>query len=44
MKGHVLAKILVHVLDAIQPDHGQKAEAGDAERAIVVEAVETKAL
>lgn len=44
VKGDILAKVLVHGLDAIQANHGQKAEAGDLQRAQTVAAVETKAL
>jgi hypothetical protein len=43
-KHKLLAKVLNHLLDVIQPDHGAKAEAGDAERAQAVAAVENKQL
>jgi len=43
-KHKLLAKVLNHLLDDIQPNHGAKAEAGDLERAQTVEATETKAL
>lgn len=43
-KHKLLAKVLNHVLDDIQPDHGAKAEAGDLERADSVAATETAAL
>ena len=44
LKGEVLAKVLVHGLDAIQRDHGQLAEAGDLARATVAAATEDAAL
>lgn len=44
LKGELVAKILTHGLDAIQVDHGQKAEAGDLERATNVAAIETEAV
>lgn len=44
LKGELVAKILAHGLDAIQDDHGQKAEAGDLERADTVATVETQAV
>lgn len=43
-KHKLLAKVLNHLLDDIQPNHGAKAEAGDLERAQTVVATETKAL
>jgi len=43
-KHKLLAKVLNHCLDLIQPDHGAKAEAGDLQRAETVTKVEGKAL
>jgi len=43
-KHKLLAKVLNHVLDTIQPNHGAKAEAGDAVRAETVETIEQNAL
>jgi hypothetical protein len=42
IKGDFLGKLLTHGLDLIQADHGQKAAAGDLERATTVVTVETK--
>lgn len=43
-KHKLLAKVLNHLLDDIQPNHGAKAEAGDLERAQTVTKVEQQAL
>lgn len=43
-KHKLLAKVLNHLLDDIQPNHGAKAEAGDLERAQAVVATEEKGL
>ena len=43
-KHKLLAKVLNHLLDDIQANHGAKAEAGDLERATVVESVEKESL
>jgi hypothetical protein len=42
IKGDFAAKLITHGLDLIQANHGQKAEAGDVERATTVVAVEEK--
>lgn len=43
-KHKLVASIINHLLDAIQPDHGARAEAGDLERAETVEKTEEKSL
>lgn len=43
-KHALAAKVLVWALDKLQPQHGEKAEAGDLERAKVVEQVEQATL
>ena len=43
-KHKLLAKVLNHLLDDIQPNHGAKAEAGDLQRALTVAGVEEQAL
>lgn len=43
-KHALLAKVLNHVLDWIQPSHGSLAAAGDLERAKAVEQTEDKTL
>jgi len=44
VKHKLLAKVLNHILDDVQPNHGARAEAGDAERASKVLGIEEKAL
>ena len=43
-KHKLLAKVLNHMLDVVQPDHGALAEAGDEQRAETVEKTEEGAL
>lgn len=43
-RGGAIGKFMCWWLDKIQPNHGEKAEAGDLERATKVEQIESKAL
>ena len=43
-KHKLLAKVLNHMLDVVQPNHGALAEAGDLQRAETVETVENTSL